>query len=263
VLVLLGLAVVVWAFCSNFLYGTLAPLRAAVTLKLVNAWLLLCALLGLGPLRSWLLNSPSAFVWTAALVVHVLGALFGIVSVATLPELRGWRWPRFYLPTGFWRVALYTHLAMLVEFCYWSLSPYFVLLWTDVRSLAYFHVATRFPLLLGTLPAMLTDVVAPGLSALEASGSRQEALRQAGSVIRAALLPMVPAALVFIFFAGDAMAIFNPAFRDQRDLLRIVAVSSAAAPVYHLGTGALAAWGPFAATCSRRPSTSWPQFLWR
>jgi hypothetical protein len=115
-------------------------------------------------------------------------------------------------------VAVYTHLAMLMEFFYWNLSPYFVLLWMDVKSLAYFHVATRFPLLLGTLPAMLTDVMAPGLSALDASGSRDRALRQAGNVIKAALIPTVPAALAFIFFAGDGMAMFNPEFRDHRNL---------------------------------------------
>ncbi|HEX6851054.1 MAG TPA: polysaccharide biosynthesis C-terminal domain-containing protein [Candidatus Polarisedimenticolaceae bacterium] len=242
----LCVAVLVWAFTSHFLYGSLEAPRAAWTLKSVTLGYAVLALAFLGPLREALAHDPRRAIWGATVVVHVLGAFLGAFHVwRTVPrgtgvDLRG-------LPEGFWPVVGYVHLGTLVAFVYSSLSPAAVLLTLDVGALAFLHAAGRFPLLVVSLPAMIADVVAPGLASLDASGMRDRALRHATAAVEAALVVTVPLVLGFVFFARDAMALFGPPFVEHRELLRILALSALSAPVVYVGSGMLAAFGAFRA----------------
>lgn len=244
---LIGVALLgsVWAFSCYFLYGALEGVRGVLAGRFINLALLGAALVGAGPLRAQLASAPADYVWKASLIVYALAALVGLFAIASAPSLR--RSGRFawHLPRGFWSVAVYAHLSTIVEWVYLGLSPSLVLVWLDVRALATLHVASRFPLLLATFPGTLTDVVAPGLAALDRDGERERAVAQARAVVNASLIPLVPMAIACAFFASDLMAVFNPEFRAGRDLLRIVVVSAAAMPFYYLGSGALAAFGAF------------------
>ena len=241
---LLCVAVLVWAFCSHYLYGSLEAPRAAWTLKSVTLGYFLLALAALGPLEGALDRDPHRAVWLATVAVYVGGALLGVFHVARSTK-RGSS--GIGLPEGFWPVVGYVHLGTIVGFVYSSLSPTAVLFSLDVGALAFLHAAGRFPVLVVSLPAMLADVVAPGLSSLDTAGERDRALGHASAAIRAALVVTVPLVLGFVFFAEDAMALFGPTFVEHRGLLRVLALSALSAPVVYVGTGMLAAFGAFRA----------------
>jgi O-antigen/teichoic acid export membrane protein len=241
----LAVALLVFAFATNFLYGALQAPRAVITIKAVIVGYFILAILGAGPFRAMLRSEPSVYLWRGALIVNGFAALLGIVQVMRTAEMRRprvWKWG---LPTGFWPAVGYTHLGTVVTFAYTSLVPAFVLLWLEVTALARLHAALRFVVLLSSVPVIASPVVAAGISKLDASGMRETGRRHASSAMRGSLVAIFPMFVLCVLFAGDAMAIFNPEFREHRTLLRIVILSCLASPVVHFGAGLAVALGAF------------------
>lgn len=237
--------VVVWSYTSWFLFSALHGPRAIVTQKLVILGYLVAVVLGAGPFRARLNESPSEYLALSSIAIYLLASLAGMAFVSRTDEYRASSGFRWLLPRGFWPVLFYTHSITMVGFMYRSLAPAIVLLWLDRTALGYLHAAIRIGTLVALVPGMSTLVIAPGLSNLEVSGRRDEAFGQARTGIRATLLLMVPVAVVLCLFAEDAMAVIGPEFPAHRDLLSIVAVSALAAPVVQLAGGIAAAIGAF------------------
>jgi len=240
-----AVAMFVFGFTTHFLYGVLEAPRAVVTLRAVIVGFFLWALVGAWQFAEILRDDPATYLWRGTVVIYTTVALLGVVQVWRTSEVRDgivWRW---LLPRGFWITVVYAHAGTVVNFVYTSLVPAFVLLWLDVSALARLHAATRYVILLSALPVLTGPVLAPGIARLDASGLRESGLRQASSAIRASLLVILPACLTVILFAGDAMAVFNSEFRGHRDVLRIVALMSLAAPTVHYGASLAAGLGAF------------------
>ena len=241
---LVAACVVVWAFCSYFLYGVEQAPRAALSLKFVVFGYFVFALLCLVPSGASLLRDPSRSLWTATALIYGGAALLSAAFVALVPSPGlSSPPPRWFLPQGFWTVVVYTHLGTVVEFVYTSLSPAVVLLWLDVASLGRLTAALRWVTLLALLPAMLVSVVAPGFAKLDASGLREEALRRTRASVRAAELAVVPSVFALILFAPEFMGLFGPDYRDHAGLLRLAALSALAGPTVSIGTGLAVAFG--------------------
>lgn len=243
VAVALCVSALVWAFSCHFLYGVLEAGHAALTLKMVVVGYFLAAGGAVLLAKERLISEPGAILWQLSLGVYLGAALLGAALVFRTAERRAcasWRW---LLPRGFWTVVFYTHLETVVSAVYTSLAPLIVLLWLDVAAVGRVHAALRYVLLLNLVPVMLASVLAPGLSALEASGMRADALRRTASAIRACMLFVAPATFAVALFAGDAMAIFGPEFAGHEDVLRMVIPASLASPVVYFGVGLAVALG--------------------
>lgn len=236
-------SVVVWAFCSYFLYGIEQAPKAALALKFVVLGYFVFAMTCLAPAGSALLRNPPRSLWAATAVIYGLAACLAAALVAAAPSLHAVNRTGFYLPPGFWAVVVYTHLGTVVEFVYSSLSPSVVLLWLDVESLGRLTAALRWVALLALLPAMFVSVVAPGFAKLDASGRRDDALRRTRSAVRAAELAVVPSVFALILFAPAFMGLFGPGYRDHAGLLRIAALSALAGPTVYIGSGLAVALG--------------------
>jgi O-antigen/teichoic acid export membrane protein len=239
----IGVAVIIWAFGSHFLYGMEYAPRAAVALKIVVVAYFIFSVACLTPPGRDLLASPASSLWAVTAIAYLAAAVVAMTFVFALPESSAPRRLGWFLPTGFWSVVLYTHLGTVVEFVYTSLAPSVVLLWLDVTALGRLTAALRWVTLVALLPSMLVSVVTPGLAKLEASGLRDDALRQARSAIRAAELAVVPAAMALVLFAPELMSVFGPAYRDDAGVLRIAALSALAGPMVYLGSGLAVAFG--------------------
>jgi O-antigen/teichoic acid export membrane protein len=239
----ISVSVVVWAFCSHFLYGVERAPRAAVALKISVFGYFVLALLLLTPMGPSLAEVPSRTLWTTTALTYLTCAFVAAAFVVSIDDAAATKTVRWCLPAGFWPVVVYTHLGKLVEFVYMGLSPSVVLLWLDVTALGRLSAALRWVALLALLPGMLVSVVAPGLTRLEATGFREEALRQARAAVRAADLANVPCVLALVLFAEDLMGLFGADYRAYAGLLRIVALSSVAGPVVYLGAGLAVAFG--------------------
>jgi O-antigen/teichoic acid export membrane protein len=240
---LLGVAVVIWAFGSHFLYGVERAREAVFALKLAVPGYFIFTLLVLTPIGQDWLAQPTKPLWWATCAAYGASALVAASFVFALPSdtmERRWGW---FLPAGFWSVVCYTHLGTVVEFVYSSLAPSVVLLWLDVASLGRLTAALRWITLISLLPGMLVSVVIPGLAKLDAAGLRADALSQLRASIRAAELAVVPCVLALILLAPELMGVFGPDYRDFAGILRIAALSSLAGPVVYLGTGLAVAFG--------------------
>jgi O-antigen/teichoic acid export membrane protein len=238
-------AVLLYGFTCHFLYAVLQAPRAVLTLKAVIIGFFIASLAGFTVLRASLASDPPDYLWHAALAIYGGSALIGLFFVWRTPEYRcrsGFRW---LIPKGFWPVVLYTHAETVATFVYTCLASSFVLLWLDVDSLGYLYGANRYPAVLALVPVMLTSVIAPGLSTLEAAGLREDVHRKAATAIRSAYVLVVPACLAFMMFSRDLMAIFGARFVEHRSLLPIVVLSSLAGPVVYLGVGTAVALGAF------------------
>jgi O-antigen/teichoic acid export membrane protein len=243
---LLGVALA-WGFGSYFLFSVLESARATAVEKSVVVGFFVAAVLGFGPLRDRLTEDPARFLWWAALAVYSGAAVIAVVFVVGTEEFRLSDPIRWILPHRFWPTVAYTHFDTIVNYVYSTLSPVLVLLWLDVAALGRLSAALRYVLLLTVLPATMNSVIAPAVSRLDAAGLRDEAFRQTAAAMRTAALGIVPAAIVLILFADDAMALFGSGFRDSGDILRLAALSLAAAPAVHLGGGLAAGLGAFRA----------------
>jgi O-antigen/teichoic acid export membrane protein len=236
-------SVVVWAFCSHFLYGVERAPRAAVALKSVVVGyfvLALCCGTALGPS---ILAAPARSLWIATVIAYAgaafLAAAFVIRLDATALELS----PGWFLPAGFAAVVVYTHLGTVVEFVYSSLSPSMVLVWLDTAALGRLTAALRWVVLVALLPGMLVTVVAPRIARLDAEGKRDEALRRAQSSVRLADLAVAPSVLALIAFAPQLMGVFGEDYRPYAGLLRLAALSALAGPTVYIGGGVAIALG--------------------
>lgn len=232
---------VLWGMATYFLYGTLKPARAFLTERTVVLGFFGVAVIGSSVWREALSVDPSRFIWFAGLGVHAAGALVGMVLIACSEEARRAGPIRWSIPQGFWPMVFYTHISTVVNYAYSQLVPTFVLFWIDVAALGQLHAASRYVLLLGFIPTAVVSVLAPSTARLEAAGFRREALGHAASAVNVMLLYLVPAVLALILFAGDAMAVFGPAFRDHRRVLSLLAIGALGAPIVELGTGVAAA----------------------
>jgi O-antigen/teichoic acid export membrane protein len=236
---------VLWSFASHFLYGVLEAPRAAFTLRSVVFGFFLLAGAAVWPLRDRLVSDPASYLWWGAIGIYGVAAAIGLALAARAIDFRRFREWRWFLPSGFWPVALYTHAGTVITFSYTSLTPAFVLLWLDVPTLARLHAALRFNVLLSAIPVMVAPVLAPGISRFEADGEREKGLGYAARAIRAALLVIFPVCAGLILFAGDAMAVFNPEFREYRHVLRLSVLAPLAGPPIHIGAGLAVALGAF------------------
>lgn len=243
--VTLAVAIVLMTFTSHFLFGTLSGPAASFVVRFPILGFFLAALLGATVLRGSLLADPARFLWRSAVVVFLASALLAVAFTLRTAEFREPWTPRWLLPKGFWSAAIYTNMDTVVMFTYLNLAPTFVLLWLDVDSLAPFHASLRYLSLFEGVAGLLASLISPGLASLEAKGMRQEAFRQAHKAMSLALLVVVPASLVLVFFASDAMAVFGDAFRARADLLRILALSTLAVPIVQFGAGMLVAFGAY------------------
>ena len=240
---LVAVTVVIWAFCSYFLYGIEQAPRAALALKFVVVGYFAFAMACLTPAGSALLRDPAGSLWIATAIIYAAAAGLAAAFVAAAPSRSNGTRGGFYLPPGFWSVVVYTHLGTVVEFVYTSLSPSVVLLWLDVDSLGRLTAALRWVTLLSLLPAMFVSVVAPGFARLDASGRRDDALRRTRSAVRAAELAVVPSVFALILFAPAFMGLFGPDYREHAGLLRIAALSALAGPTVYIGSGLAVALG--------------------
>ena len=240
---LMGLAVVVWAFGSHFLYGVERAREAAFALKLVVAVYFLFSFLVLTPVgRGWLAH-PETSLWWATCAAYGTASVVAAGFVLAIPREameRRWGW---FLPAGFWAVVLYTHLGTVVEFVYSSLTPSVVFWWLDVAALGRLTAAIRWIMLVSLLPGMLMSVVTPGIAKLESAGLRDEALVQVRVAMRVSELAVVPCVLAIILFAAELMGVFGADYRAFAGILRIAALSALAGPVVYLGTGLAIALG--------------------
>src|SRR4029079_3427733 len=91
----------------------------------------------------------------------------------------------------------------------------------------------------------LAALLSPALAALDAAGERERAFRHARRTLDVVSILVVPGALVLIFFASDAMAIFGAHYRASADLLRVVAIAAVASPLVQFGGGMLVAFGEY------------------
>ena len=244
VVVLCGV-VLVWAFSSFFLYGILDPRGAALTLRTVVVAFFVASVVGATGYRELLLSDPGAFLWPAGLAVYGIAALVGVTLILRSDTFRS-RGPLSWgLPPGFWSAAFYTHLQTLVAFAYMSLSPMIVLLWLDLNALGYFHAALRFPVLLTLMPIMVASVTGPAVAAQEAVGRRADAFRQVGRTLDAAWAATVPGCIVLAAFAPDVMRVFGPSYPAYAGLLRILTLTSVAAPMAFIGASIAVALNAF------------------
>jgi O-antigen/teichoic acid export membrane protein len=240
-----GLEILLGIFLGHFLWSTLAGPGAAVVTRLPVVLFFVSALAALGPYRAGVASDPARYLWHAALFVYGIALVLSAWFVWRTEERRVAEPLRLGLPKGFWPAAGYTQLESVVVFAYLNVAPTFVLLWLDVASLAPFYAALRYVALFDGSAAMLTALLAPSLATLDASGLREDAVRQARSALRAAMLFLLPATLLLIFFATPLMGVFNAAFRQHGTLLRIVAVAVLLSPVVHFGGGMLVAFGAY------------------
>lgn len=241
----LCIGVILLGFTSYFLYSVLDAPQATLVQKTVVIGFCLFALLGWGPLRNMLSTNPSGYLWPVAVGVYGASACLGLLLVFRTGEARTGDIRTWFLPRGFGSVVFYAHLGTIITFAYTSLTPTFVLLWLDVESLARLHAALRYVVLLTTLPMMAASVIAPSVAKLDASGMREKGLAHLSSAIRASFLLITPACIGLVFFAGDAMSVFNPEFHADRDILRIASLMMLATPIVYLGSGVAIALGAF------------------
>jgi len=240
-----AVAVVVLAFSGNFLFGVLRGSLAAISQRSVMIGLFVAAALGFGPLRDRLVADPAKYIWASALAVYGAAALLGLWQSTRVDEFRRHPAARWFLPRGFWSVVAYTHLATIVSFVYYRLSPMMVLVWLDKASLGFLHAALRYEVFARLVPLLLSSVLAPGLSHLDSAGLREDVRRHARFAIDTTLLAVAPALIALAAFAGPAMRIFGPEFVEHRDLLRLLVIGFVAGPVIHIGSGILVAIGAF------------------
>lgn len=243
--VVLTAFVVVWSFSAFFLFGVLGGPQASVTLRTLVIGFFAAAALGFGPLRDALVRDPATYLWRSALGVYGAAALVGIALVRRTREARVRGRLRWLVPNRFWSVVGYTHLGTIITFTYTSLSSSFVLLWLSVEALARLHAAMRYVTLLNVFATLAAPVVAAGIARLEASGQRVRGVAQARTSVRTSMIAIFPICVTVMFFAGDAMALFNPMFRDDAVLLQLVILASLASPMVYLGTGLAVALGAF------------------
>lgn len=242
-----GLEVLLGIFLGHFLWSTLAGPGAAVVTRLPVVLFFVSAMLALGPLRARITSDPAHYLWHTAIAVYGVTLLLSAWFVARTEERRRSGPLRLGLPQGFWPAAGYTQIESVIVFAYLAIAPTFVLLWLDVAALAPFYAALRYVALFDASAAMLTALLAPSLATLDASGLREDAVRQARAALRGAMLFLLPATLALIFFAVPLMEVFNAAFRPHATLLRIVAVGVLLSPVVHFGSGMLVAFGAYRA----------------
>ncbi|HJQ97087.1 MAG TPA: polysaccharide biosynthesis C-terminal domain-containing protein, partial [Candidatus Polarisedimenticolaceae bacterium] len=190
---------------------------------------------------------PAGFLWWSAVIVHGAAALFAVGLVARTEEFRARGPLRRIVPPRFWPTVVYTHLDTVANYAYTTLSLAMVLFWLDAAALGVFTAAMRYVSLFVLLPATTASVIAPAASRLDAAGMRSEAFRQAAAAMRTVDLGLVPAIVILILFADDGMALFGRGFRGYGDVLRLAAVSLAAAPANHVGAGLAAGLGAFRA----------------
>ncbi len=238
-------AVLVMAFATHFLYAVERAPQAAAALKSVIVGFFVAGIAGTTVARSVLLRDPAAFMWWSTLLIYLVAATLSVIWVLRTPEAAMRSRSSVYLPHGFWPVVLYTHVGTTVEFALTQLYPAMILVWLDVVALSRLHAALRFVSLLAMAPVMLTSVLAPGLARLEASGLREEALRQAGTAHRACLLLLAPGVFALVIFAPTAMSLFGADFTPYASVLRLVAPMALAGPVVYLGGGMAVAFGAF------------------
>ena len=243
-------SVVVWAFCSHFLYGVERAPRAAFALKSVVFGYFVFALSCRTPLGPAMLGAPARWLWIVTTIDYALAALLAAWFVVRLDGTALRLSPGWFLPAGFASVVIYTHLGTVVEFVYSSLSPSMVLLWLDTASLGRLTAALRWVVLVALLPGMLVTVVAPKLARLDADGRRDEALRQARSSVRLADLAVVPSVLALIAFAPQWMAFFGEGYLPYAGLLRLAALSAVFGPTVYIGGGVAIALGALRAYLS-------------
>jgi O-antigen/teichoic acid export membrane protein len=240
-------ASLVWGFGSYFLYSVLEATKATIVDKASVAGFFVAALCAWGPLRDRLAADPAGYLWWSALAVYAASALLAAVLVVRTGEFRARAPIRWTLPPRFLPTVVYTHLDTIANYVYATLSLAMVLFWLDAAALGVLTAAMRYVALLVLLPATMASVIGPAASRLEAAGMRGEAFRQAGAAMRTVDLGLVPAVVVLILFADDAMALFGPGFRGSGDVLRLAAVSLAAAPAIHVGAALAAGLGAFRA----------------
>ncbi|HEX4823343.1 MAG TPA: hypothetical protein VFV19_03450 [Candidatus Polarisedimenticolaceae bacterium] len=233
------------AFATHFLYAVGKGPRAATALKLVIVGYFIAALLAATVLRDALTHDPAGYMWRATALVYLGAALVSVLWLKETAEFSGTVRARFALPAGFWPVVGYTHVGTIVEFTFGQLYPALVLVWVDVLALSRLHAALRFVSLLALVPVMLTSVLAPGLAKLEASGLREQALRQAAAALRGCIVFLAPCVYALILFAPAAMGIFGHDFGDYARVLRFVAPMALAGPVVYIGGGMAVAFGAF------------------
>lgn len=237
--------VLVWSFSAFFMFGVLAGPQASATTRFLVIGFFLAAALGYGPLRDVLLRDPATYLWRSALGVYGAAALLGTVLVRRTREARVPGERRWLVPDRFWSVVGYTHLGTIITFTYTSLSPSFVLLWLSVEALSRLHAAMRYVTLLNVFATLAAPVIAAGLARLVATGQHERGVAQARTSVTSSMIAIFPVCATLIFFAPDAMALFNPEFRDHAILLRLVILSSLASPMVYLGTGLAVALGAF------------------
>ena len=238
-------AVLVTSFATNFLFAVERAPQAVAANKLLIVGYFLAGLAGTTLARSVLMRDPSGFMWWSTLVIYSVAAVVAVVFVLRTREVAARARFRASLPRSFWPVVLYTHVGAIVEFSFSQLYPAMVLLWLDVVALSRLYAALRFVNLLALAPVALTAVLAPGLARLEASGLREEALKQAGAALRACLLVITPGVLALIVFAPYAMNCFGADFRPYASVLRLMAPMALAGPLVYLGGGMAVAFGAF------------------